>query len=447
MLSSASNMGHTCCVPGCNSGKSDTACSSISFFRLPLKNKPLLRRWIANIGKKTLSAGSRICSLHFVSGKKEGEELPVLNLPKPPLYETPSKRKQPFERCVVQSLSHTEQLEPKDPVVELQDRVAELERRVQGLQFKLQQTVFSVERFMGNDKKLHFYTGFSLQEHFEACFKFLGPSVNCLKYWGSHNATDREGVKRGPPRKLSPLEEFFITLCRLRLGLFEEDLADRYSVHPSTISRVFITWVNFMYHKFKEIPLWPSRAQVQQHMPDCFRAKYPSTRVIVDATEIRVVQPTDPAEQQMTFSNYKNTNTFKGLVGITPTGAVSFVSPLYSGNISDKELTRESGLLDLLEVGDHVMADRGFEIEDDLHARGVKLNIPPFLRGKSQLETSEIIETRRIASLRIHVEHAIERIKNFHFFDHVIPASLAGIADQAFFVCAVLTNFCGPLVE
>ena len=127
---------------------------------------------------------------------------------------------------------------------------------------------------------------------------------------------DREGVKRGPPRKLCPLEEFFITLCRLRLGLFEEDLADRYSVHPSTISRVFITL----------IPLWPSRAQVQQHMPDCFRAKYPSTRVIVDATEIRVVQPTDPAEQQMTFSNYKNTNIFKGLVGITPTGAVFCVS-------------------------------------------------------------------------------------------------------------------------
>ena len=92
---------------------------------------------------------------------------------------------------------------------------------------------------------------------------------------------------------------------------------------------------------------------------------------------------------------------------------LSFVSPLYSGTISDKELTRESGLLDLLEVGDHVMADRGFEIEDDLHARGMKLNIPPFLRGKSQLETSKIMETRRIGSLRIHVERAIERIKNY----------------------------------
>ena len=444
-------MGHSCCVPGCNSGKSNTASGSISFFRLPLKNKPLLRRWIANIGKKKLPAESRICSLHFVNGKKEGTEVPVLNLPKPPLYKNPAKRKQPCERLVLdhcaESISHTEQLEPKATADELQDRLAELEGKVQKLQLKLQQTVFSVERFIRDDEKLHFYTGFSSREHFEACFKFLGPSVKCLQYWGSHNAANKEGVKCGPPRKLPPLEEFFLTLCRLRLGLLEEDLADRYSVHPSTISRIFITWVNFMYHKFKEIPLWPSRALIQQHMPDCFRTKYPSTRVIVDATEVRVVQPTDPAEQQMTFSNYKNTNTFKGLVGITPTGAVSFVSQLYSGSISDKELTQESGLLDLLEAGDHVMADRGFDIEDALYARGVKLNIPPFLHGKEQLANSEIIETRRIASLRIHVERAIERIKNFHFFDHVIPASQACIADQAFFVCAVLTNFCGPLVE
>ena len=108
---------------------------------------------------------------------------------------------------------------------------------------------------------------------------------------------------------------------------------------------------------------------------------------------------------------------------------------------------RESGLHDLLETRDHVMADRGFDIEDDLYARGVKLNIPPFLCGKVQLDCSELIETRQIASLRIHVERAIERIKNFHFFDHVIPASQACIADQAFFVCVVLSNFCGPLVE
>ena len=50
------------------------------------------------------------------------------------------------------------------------------------------------------------------------------------------------------------------------------------------------------------------------------------------------------------------------------------------------------------------MADRGFDIEEDLVLLGVKLNIPPFLRGKLQLSEKELIATRRIASLRIHVE-------------------------------------------
>ena len=90
-------------------------------------------------------------------------------------------------------------------------------------------------------------------------------------------------------------------------------------------------------------------------------------------------------------------------MGISPSAVITYVSNLYAGSISDKELTRCSGILDLLEQGDSVMADRGFEIQDDLTLQGVKLNIPPFLKGKSQLTESELVETRRIASIRIHV--------------------------------------------
>ena len=120
-----------------------------------------------------------------------------------------------------------------------------------------------------------------------------------------------------------------------------------------------------------------------------------------------------PDVQQMTFSNYKNSNTYKSLVGISPSGAVIFVSDLYPGSISNKELTKKGGLLDLLQKGDSVMTDRGFDIQDYLTPLGVELNMPPFLRGKSQLDTKEMIETRRIALLRIHVERAMERIKNY----------------------------------
>ena len=42
---------------------------------------------------------------------------------------------------------------------------------------------------------------------------------------------------------------------------------------------------------------------------------------------------------------------------------------------------------------------------------GTYVNIPPFLGSREQLEHLELVQTRRIASLRIHVERAIERIK------------------------------------
>ena len=116
--------------------------------------------------------------------------------------------------------------------------------------------------------------------------------------------------------------------------------------------------------------------------------------MIIDATEIFVEQPALPELQQLTFSSYKNHNTYKGLIGISPTGADIFVSDLYPGCISDKELTRRCGILYMLDKGDTTMADHGIDIEEDLILKGVRLNIPPFLRGKQQLNQLELVETR-----------------------------------------------------
>ena len=200
-----------------------------------------------------------------------------------------------------------------------------------------------------------------------------------------------------------------------------------------------------MYFKFKEIPIWPSRQSVDHYMPDCFCCLYPRTRCIIDATEIYIQMPSNPTAQQLTFSNYKNRNTLKCLIGITPSGAVCFVSDLYGGNISDKKLTAECGILKLLESGDAIMADRGFTIEDILPT-GVTLNVPPRLNETGQLTENERSTTRRIASIRIHVERAIERIKNFRIL-HNIPNTIHNSVNQTFFVCAILTNFLPPLVQ
>ena len=94
--------------------------------------------------------------------------------------------------------------------------------------------------------------------------------------------------------------------------------------------------------------------------------------------------------QSITFSSHKNHNTAKGLLGISPNGYPAFMSNLYAGRTSDKKITNDSGILSLLEPGDELMADWGFDIGDDLPT-GVTLNIPPFLDGKPQLSVEEEI--------------------------------------------------------
>ena len=91
------------------------------------------------------------------------------------------------------------------------------------------------------------------------------------------------------------------------------------------------------------------------------------------------------------------------------------------------------------------MADRGFDVAH-LMPDGVGLNIPPFLGSRSQLEEEEVGETRRIASVRIHVERAIERIKNFRI-THFIPSMVCPLAEEIVFVCAFLSNYMDPLVH
>lgn len=52
------------------------------------------------------------------------------------------------------------------------------------------------------------------------------------------------------------------------------------------------------------------------------------------------------------------------------------------------------------------MADKGFDIGDDLAKLKLKLNIPPFLKNKVGFEEVDVIKTQTIARHRIHVGRA-----------------------------------------
>ena len=60
--------------------------------------------------------------------------------------------------------------------------------------------------------------------------------------------------------------------------------------------------------------------------------------------------------------------------------------------------------VNLLEIGDSIMADKVFTIVDLLYPLGVTLNKPPMRDSNRQLSRQEVEQTRRIAAVRIHVE-------------------------------------------
>ena len=173
-------------------------------------------------------------------------------------------------------------------------------------------------------------------------------------------------------------------------------------------------------------------------MPEAFKAKYKSTRVIIGCTEVRCQMPSSLQLNGELFSSYKNHATLKGL-SISPRGAITFVSPLYTGSTSDREMVRRSGLLDLpFNDKDSVMAYKGYNNED-LLPLGASLNLPLFLGGSSQMP-ADMVKTQEIASLRIHIERAINKIKNFHIWDKVVPLHQIRIANQMWAVCAFCCN-------
>ena len=327
-----------------------------------------------------------------------------------------------------------------------QSKIVELEEMIA----KLKISRFGIARFTASDVQIKFFTGFPSYALLEGFFRACQPTALKMIRWSQflrqqRGETSSMRISEKHNENLPLFDQLFLFLHKLRLGNKDDELAEKFDVGPSTVSRITITWANYLYFVLGSIPVWPSRAKVDARMPAVFKATYPKTRVILDCTEIKTQRPSSLYLNSELYSHYKSSQTFKGLIGIVPTGAVSFVSSLYPGSISDKEITKQSNILRLIEPGDEVMTDKGFLIEDLLMTKGASLVIPPFLSMKSQLEKEEVATTQVIARLRIHVERAIRRIKVYHIFSGVVPLSLAGTINQMWTVCCLLTNFQGPL--
>ncbi|XP_046550060.1 uncharacterized protein LOC124259883 [Haliotis rubra] len=287
-----------------------------------------------------------------------------------------------------------------------------------------------------SDESVMFYTGVPDSSTFEALFDEM-----CDDEQVYSDTSDG-----GRPHALRQIDEFFMILMRLRLGLLLDDLAYRFRISRATCGRLCNKWFDYLYVQLSFLVQWPSRENVNATMPDSFSTNYPTTRVVVDCTEIWTETPSSLQLQSLLYSDYKSHMTYKALIGISPAGVVTFSSDLYCGSISDKQITKLSGLVELCEEGDAIMADKGFLISDFTTPRGIDLIIPPFKTKKQQMTQHEVNVTKKIASLRIHVERQMERIKNFRILQGTIPITMASQVTKIWHICVCLTNLQPPLV-
>ena len=174
--------------------------------------------------------------------------------------------------------------------------------------------------------------------------------------------------------------------------------------------------------------------------PKCFTKKsLNNLRATIDCTEFYVEKPCKPSSQRSTYSQDKSSNTFKLLISMSPILHVNFLSKLYSGSISDKEIVKASGFLEKLQSGDAVMADKGFNIQDYLALHETVLIAPPVMR-KNNVSALASTATRRVATARVHIERIIKRVKSFTFLSGVIPLTCKPYISSAVTVCAILVN-------
>ena len=108
---------------------------------------------------------------------------------------------------------------------------------------------------------------------------------------------------------------------------------------------------------------------------------------IIDCFEVFIEKPTNLKARCETYSSYKSHNTVKFLISITPQGFVSFITKAWTGRTSDKLITEKSGYLEYINPGDIILADRGFDIREDVALKGAQAKIPAFTRGKTRMKT------------------------------------------------------------
>ena len=234
--------------------------------------------------------------------------------------------------------------------------------------------------------------------------------------------------------------QVFMALMKVHQNYTHLHLTQLFSCSTATVANVVKTLIHPLLFSTMMAAV-PSLQKNRERMPASFLPSASNCRIVIDCTDIKVAAPKEMDKAKMVCSAYRGMHSFKVLIGVAPNGVKTYCCSLFPGSVSDKAITMQSGLLEHLETGDMVMADKGFLISD-IVPEGVSVKYPSVSKQWKMV----VRATREVARNRIHVERANAWIKDFRILQ-MIPSRLRSSTNVLVQLCCVLVNLQNPLIK
>lgn len=247
-----------------------------------------------------------------------------------------------------------------------------------------------------------------------------------------------------------PYHHLLLCLNKIRLDCKFNQLTDDYGYTPSYLSKIFLKNIPLIASVLHPFIVSLDNEMIKRTLPMSFRHKYYNVSCIIDCLEIEVQKPSKALNQALTWSAYKKANTMKYLISCTPNGLINYISPGFGGRTTDTCVVETCDFLKTLKPGMCVMADRGFKhIEQYLLKSGVTLVRPPSVETGVKMNKNEAKLTKQIASLRIHVERVIRRLREFYMLKpHAcVNLKFIKILDHILIIACALVNLQDSLIQ
>lgn len=244
--------------------------------------------------------------------------------------------------------------------------------------------------------------------------------------------------------------DILLTLRKIRTNYPFSRIADDFDCSISYPPKIFGKTVPILATFLQELIVWPSAENIALKLPLQFWAYCRDVQSIIDCFEIEIQKPSNAINQALTWSQYKSCNTVKYLISATPNGLINFISRGFSGRTSDKEILSESGYLDVVPSGSKVLADRGFkQVAALLQQKNCTLVRPPSVHSNKKPSKEEVRLSKLVASLRVHIERVIRRVREFKMLaPHAsISTSLLRYLDCIVIIACGIVNLQDPIIK